>query len=308
MNNSVWLDINILDDYLEGKLDAAMMHKVERASLEDPFVAEALAGLSADKGRIDSLSLLQKQLQQRVAEKPIVRKMWRITAMRLSIGAAAAVLFITVSMLYFVKQNPFGKAKSDLVNNTNTVEITLPSKNDALVSAVEKANQKQKVDSILSNAIASNAAVVKNKTNFPVKVKADKPIMQQQTQVPASVVVADDVSSYSMNATVAAQPAVRSAARMASPASTGDLAYGVPVNGWDDYNAYLAKNNRYYTDGTKTVLITFFVNNDGVAENIKAIDASDKKLREEAVRLIKAGGKWKLVEVDDKMVKVEIKF
>jgi hypothetical protein len=100
-----WLDIDVLEDYLDGKLDAQTMHKVEKISLEDPFVAEALAGLSQSPKRTQTLSLLQKQLQQRIAEKPVLEKRWRITSHRLSIGAAAAVLFVTVSILFWMKQN-----------------------------------------------------------------------------------------------------------------------------------------------------------------------------------------------------------
>ncbi len=44
MNNN-WLDIDVLEDYLDGKLDAKAMHFVERQALDDPFVAEALEGL-----------------------------------------------------------------------------------------------------------------------------------------------------------------------------------------------------------------------------------------------------------------------
>lgn len=105
MNSNDWLDIDILEDYLDGKLDAKAMHRIERLSLEDPFVAEALAGLSLSPKRTQSLSLLQKQLQERVAQKPIEEKRWQITSQRLSIAAAAAVLFLTVSLLFWMRES-----------------------------------------------------------------------------------------------------------------------------------------------------------------------------------------------------------
>ncbi len=104
MSNNDWLDIEVLDDYLEGKLDAITMHKVERVSLEDPFVAQALAGLTEVKSRTHTLSILQKKLKERVAQKPVERKAMRMTSHRLSIGAAAAVLFITASVLFWMKE------------------------------------------------------------------------------------------------------------------------------------------------------------------------------------------------------------
>ncbi len=124
MSNNDWLDIEVLDDYLEGKLDASTMHKVERVSLEDPFVAQALAGLTEVKSRTHTLSILQKKLKERVAQKPVERKRMRMTSHRLSIGAAAAVLFITASVLFWMKeanrreqaQIAAGKAKNIEVN------------------------------------------------------------------------------------------------------------------------------------------------------------------------------------------------
>ena len=105
MSYNEWIDIDVLESYLDGKLDSKTMHLVEKISLEDPFVAEALAGLSQSPKRNLHLSLLQKQLQERVAQKPVEQKRWRITSQRLSIGAAAAVLFVTVSILFWMREN-----------------------------------------------------------------------------------------------------------------------------------------------------------------------------------------------------------
>ncbi|RZM19281.1 MAG: hypothetical protein EOO88_38445, partial [Pedobacter sp.] len=103
--NKDWLDIDVLEDYLDGKLDARSMNRVERAALEDPFVAEALAGLSmSPKRSLASLSLLQKQLQQRVAEQQHVKKKAVITWQRLSVAATAAVLFISIGIIFWMKQ------------------------------------------------------------------------------------------------------------------------------------------------------------------------------------------------------------
>jgi anti-sigma factor RsiW len=99
--NNDWLDINVLEDYLDGKLDAKAMNRVEREALEDPFVAEALAGLSkAPRRSLESLSMLQKQLHDRVALQKQVKKTSVITWQRLSIAAAAAVLFVSVSVMF----------------------------------------------------------------------------------------------------------------------------------------------------------------------------------------------------------------
>lgn len=122
MNNNECIAIDVLEDYLDGKLDAKTMHQIEKISLEDIFVAEALAGLSQSPKRNYSLSLLQKQLQQRVAEKPENNKRWRITSQRLSIASAAAVLFVIVSVLFWMKEN---NRQKQLAKQAKKVEVNL---------------------------------------------------------------------------------------------------------------------------------------------------------------------------------------
>ena len=125
MSNSDWLDIDVLDDYLEGNLDAITMHKVERVSLEDPFVTQALAGLTEAKSRTYTLSTLQKKLKERVANKPVQRKRMYFTSTRLSIGAAAAVLFITVSILFWMKEANRREQAQIAAGKSSGVEINL---------------------------------------------------------------------------------------------------------------------------------------------------------------------------------------
>ncbi|TDO21474.1 hypothetical protein [Pedobacter duraquae] len=103
MNND-FLDIDLLTDYLDGKLDVKTMNRIEREALEDPFVAEALAGLSNSNRSVQSLSILQKQLAERIGEQQQHKKTAVITWQRLSIGATAAVLFVTVSIVFWMRE------------------------------------------------------------------------------------------------------------------------------------------------------------------------------------------------------------
>ncbi len=147
MNNNEWLDIDVLEDYLDGKLDAKTMHRVERISLEDPFVAEALAGLSASPKRVQSLSLLQKQLQDRIAQKPVQEKRWQITSQRLSIAAAAAVLFVTVSLLFWMREN----------SNREKIAANTPKKVEVAIAATKEPEKpivknKEEIEKVVAEA------------------------------------------------------------------------------------------------------------------------------------------------------------
>ncbi|WP_316816940.1 carboxypeptidase-like regulatory domain-containing protein [Pedobacter nyackensis] len=121
--NKDWLDIGVLEDYLDGKLDAKTMNRVEREALEDPFVAEALAGLSeSPKRALQSMSLLQKQLHERVAEHQRIKKTSVITWQRLSIGTAAAVMFVAVSIMFWMRESNHQK---ELAGRSKNVDVTI---------------------------------------------------------------------------------------------------------------------------------------------------------------------------------------
>lgn len=160
MSYNEWLDIDVLEDYLDGKLDAKAMHRVEKLSLEDPFVAEALAGLSQSPKRTQSLSLLQKQLAERIAQKPIEKKRWAITSQRLSIASAAAVLFIAVCILFWMKGNK--RQEMLAANEPKKVDVTI---------APQVAKEKTDTSSILTKeSVIAKPAVAKS---IPTK-DADK--------------------------------------------------------------------------------------------------------------------------------------
>nr|WP_068887702.1 hypothetical protein [Pedobacter panaciterrae] len=180
MNND-WLDIAVLEDYLDGKLDAKTMNRVEREALEDPFVAEALAGLSlSPKRSLESLSLLQKQLHERVAEHHSAKKATVITWQRLSIAAAAAVIFISVGIIFWMKQvnyqemaskrpkniliNIAPKEDSDsAIKNADAVASLKTERTDKASVEIDKAIKAAKTDSYASNSKPKSKSAINSK-------------------------------------------------------------------------------------------------------------------------------------------------
>ena len=186
MNND-WLDIDVLEDYLDGKLDAKAMHFVERQALEDPFVAEALEGLKQSPKRKQTLSILQKQLYDRVSEKPIKRKLWGITTQRLSIAATATVAFIAVSILFFMRET-----------NRRNAEIAAHKQGGVMVQldsttaiAAAKPNEDTVAQSTTRAALVDKAITAK--TGDLAKNTKTKPIVQPAEQ---QIAEAKAVSDY----------------------------------------------------------------------------------------------------------------
>lgn len=173
--NKDWIDINVLEDYLDGKLDAKAMNRVEREALEDPFVAEALAGLShAPKRSLESISLLQKQLQERIAEHQQSRKASVITWQRLSIAATAAVLFISIGIIFWMKQNNY---QDMLAKQPKKVDVSLAPRvfKDSIIKArvIDKAIAVSKSEEAIAATIKPKIKAVPVAEPAPVEVATE---------------------------------------------------------------------------------------------------------------------------------------
>lgn len=183
MNND-WLDIDVLEDYLDGKLDAKAMHFVERQALEDPFVAEALEGLKQSPKRKQTLSILQKQLYDRVSEKPIKRKLWGITTQRLSIAATATVAFIAVSILFFMRET--NRRNAELAaHKQGGVMVQLDS-----TTAIASSQAKPKEDTVTQNSTKAaliDKAITAAKTGDLAKNTKAKLALERTRQQMAEV-------------------------------------------------------------------------------------------------------------------------
>jgi hypothetical protein len=191
--NNDWLDIDVLEDYLDGKLDVKAMHFVERQALEDPFVAEALEGLKQSPKRKQTLSILQKQLYDRVSEKPIKRKLWGITTQRLSIAATATVAFIAVSILFFMRET--NRRNAELAaHKQGGVMVQLDS-----TTAIASSQAKPKEDTVTQNSTKAaliDKAITAAKTGDLAKNTKVKPAVEsaehQMAEAKAAKIAAEN--------------------------------------------------------------------------------------------------------------------
>ncbi|KQR71972.1 carboxypeptidase-like regulatory domain-containing protein [Pedobacter sp. Leaf176] len=182
MNND-WLDIDVLEDYLDGKLDAKGMHFVERQALDDPFVAEALEGLRQSPKRKQTLSILQRQLYDRVSKKPIKRRMWGITTQRLSIAATATVAFIAVSILFFMRET--NRKNAEIASRKSKGIIVNLDSSNAIASAKPKAVDTSVEADEISKSALIDKAITEAKTGELAKNTKTAPIIRNADVVEA---------------------------------------------------------------------------------------------------------------------------
>lgn len=329
MNND-WLDIDVLEDYLDGKLDAKGMHFVERQALDDPFVAEALEGLRQSPKRKQTLSILQKQLYDRVSQKPVKRKIWSITTQRLSIAATATVAFIAVSILFFMRET--NRKNAEIASRKNHgVVVNLDSSNAIALAKPKADDTSVKADGISKSALidkaltdAKTADLAKNIKTAPVIINKEI-VDAKSAKVSAEYLESKTAKAASMAARRMNVSAMDEVAVSAAPASSGNgLIYsgnvvsqsGQPVQGavvkLDNSNAVTATNAAGFfalpvdsVDKNKEILIKAQGFNDkAIATNPDAIRTAltgDKSLNEIAL-ITGSNGRKKEIITPQKIV------
>ena len=288
MNND-WLDIELLEDYLDGKLDSKAMHRIERQALEDPFVAQALAGLSeSPKRAAHNVSLLQKQLYERIGQQQVIKKESVYTWQRLSIAAAAAVMFISVSIIFFMREQERRTELARIKNRPKNIEVNIA---PAVVDSAKEESYAANTPSAAGNAGVTIPAETRN----PAGVGQISPrrIMENQPVQSAAVTSASaDIQTLKQDTAVVETQvaATKVNARIASvlPAAAA------PVEGWASLNSYISDHNKLSKDGSagKFVELSFTIDGEGNPSDIKVEKAAAKEFDDEAVRLIKEGPKW----------------
>lgn len=333
--NKDWLDISVLEDYLDGKLDAKTMNRVEREALDDPFVAEALAGLSeSPKRSLQSISLLQKQLHERVAEQKSFKKTSVITWQRLSIAAAAAVVFVAVSVMFWMKEENYqkqlaGRAKKvDVTIAPDPIEVAPPAVQAAPVIASESADEvrAKEIDKAVKAAKTNSYATrVKAKRSLPaaapaqtgLSLRADDSVNSANATLNEVAVVgyaakAKNVAvsdSSKVEKAVSGQVAAVRIRGMASPSSKAVLG-SQPIGGWHKLWSYIEKNNAFKGKELvgQFVQLDFKIGKDGTPEDVKVLKGADHKYEEEAIRLLLNGPKWEQPAKENTRMTFKIDF
>lgn len=308
MNND-WLDIELLEDYLDGKLDSKAMHKLEKQALEDPFVAQALAGLSESRGKaVQTVSLLQKQLYERIAQQQEKKKETVFTWQRLSVAAAAAVMFISVSIMFFMKDRD--KREQMAKNQPKKVEVNIAplpgqavidsAKNDIYAANLSKKREKEVVAGQANPKKEIQGGITMDSQPYAMQSAPIK--ATDSTSVPLQA-----MARMSKTAPAAQEPLMEKVAAGAT-VSTAVPAVSAPVGGWVNLDTYLNDHNKLRGTGDKLVELSFLIDSEGNPEDLKVIKGINKQFDEEAVRLIKEGPKWEQPKNKESRVSYTVSF
>ena len=118
-----WPDHIIIEQYLQGTLEKERMHEVEKRALEDPFLTDALEGYHLITKPDHGLSILQRQLHKRIMLQQENKKVFDLSWQRLSVAAAAAVMFISACVLFWM--NSQVSTNRQQTSSSNQIEIVI---------------------------------------------------------------------------------------------------------------------------------------------------------------------------------------
>lgn len=154
--------------YHNGTMPAQEMHALEKAALEDPFLADALEGYAMSKEPVFEVQAIRQQLQQRTHKKAVLVPFQK---RRYSFLKVAAMVIILAGISFFIYQN------IGLRNNT---------------VAVNKEETTSAADSItVTSAPASNSTAPVEKPQTLPRENSIKSTTKKRTYSPTPVEQAD---------------------------------------------------------------------------------------------------------------------
>jgi hypothetical protein len=300
-------DSLLIQQYFEGKLDTEMMHQLEKQALDDQFLWDAMEGYSNISNPGADLSILQRQLHERIVHLQENKKVFDLTWQRLSIAAAAAVLFISAGILFWMNSN---KADEKLASSSKEVNVTFMDSDSvaAIIKPAEISGKKQ--DSLGSIPVNDQAINVTEKAIDHTNVSSP-PVINAVLGVRAD---APSSSNAKLSARTINSKAEPSSGSQVSSSSLKTIKESVvqPVAGWDIYRKYLEENVRMPENEPKlngSVYLSFEINSEGRPMNFKVLNPLSDSYNAEAIRLVREGPDWKSVSGSNiKTGRVEVKF
>jgi TonB family protein len=155
-----------IEKYHRGELPAADMHAMEKAALDDPFLADAIEGYGIQQAEFNiqssepDINDLKKRLAERVKEKetaPVIKFSW---------WKVAAIILVVISAGWaYIFMNSKGKEQSVAKNTEVKKEVLLPAVTDSQKTFYNKTDSAASVTNDL--AVNEKKQPARNKKFVP---------------------------------------------------------------------------------------------------------------------------------------------
>ena len=288
-----------IQQYLDGKLDPEVAHQLEKQALDDPFLWDALEGYSLYKDPAADLSILQRQLHERIVHMQENKKVFDLSWLRLSVAAAAAVMFVSAGILFWMnttrspEQLASQSQKPVEVNviDRDSVEAVIKSKDEPVIASLEK-----KQTDLSRPTISAYKPVSPVEKKAVISPKAEGSVAANQEVAPVADMQARTMATASSSAAARQAKVARLEDSNASLNEVVVNGYGAqPKSGWKAYQEYLALNARKFKKEPAlngSVLLSFEIGSTGKVSNIKVVQGLSEAHDKEAIRIVKDGSEW----------------
>jgi hypothetical protein len=176
--NSIPYSASDIEKYRKGELSAGEMHDLEQAALDDPFLADAIEGLTQHPVTQQDLTDLQDRLKKRVAENtrraaiPLIRR--RITF------AAALILLAGIGFTFFY-------------HYSNQPQRALQPAPSAAVAANNRSGAESKAAA--DKADSTQLALTQPRTSHTTPTRSHRPANIPAASIPAANLASAPVAS-----------------------------------------------------------------------------------------------------------------
>lgn len=280
-------------DYIRGKRAGKDANRIEKDSMRDPFLYDAIDGFDSVGGdHFARIQDLQSRFRSRSQAKVVVVRK-RSIVLRIAAVSTIAVLSFSVYMfISYQRSAAYAHGGRDL----STIDIYVPQafyqqneviieeKNEVLAESYKPEIEAFKLEDDLSvmhtneelDVLLANAELVENQDMMDLYI----PDNSRAEEAEASLMYHKSIGKSE------------------------------PIGGFDRYNAYLNKNKILPVDGICAerhgkVAVEFSVDESGQPYQFVIIQSLCGVSDKEAIRLVKSGAKW--VPTDERIV-VKIEF
>ena len=274
-----------IEQYFSGKLLPEQMHAMEKAALDDPFLADAMEGYEALRNQPWQQAL--NAAREKIATRANARQPARVVVFFRWWKTAAAVLLIAVGVgiVYFFNRTlPVNKEPADIAAVTNDTTNQTLAENGTVSSQVKKEDSASRVVVIKEN----NNLLIAQATPLKVAGNKDTPeIAGELADKHIATLDADDRKQVEDKESVAAAstPAMPASCNLAKASTEAYKNDAAPVNKAIVNSNAITLNNRF------TATVT-------APDNTPLPFANVLVINENVGTYADAKGKFKLVAAD----------
>ena len=343
--------------YLEGKLTPQQMHDLEMAALNDPFLADAIEGMSQHGNNEQFAADVQElnaRLNERVRKKRIVpitvnNLWWKVAAVLLIVITGVAVIIFTgennrLDNVRVAKTESKKEAAAvpDSVTNDASAFSQPAADSPASASSIGNKNTppaKRQAHPTPSKPPAAKKESVQNLEEVSTSPPSQDLEHQQRVLQADSAVAVEGVATQKAenNAEISKVLQGKAAGVDVQATEVDDSVYDevvivgsgnrsnksralaaerikkriIPGKGWDDFEQYILDSTHIATSDSVyrgEEQVTFTIGDDGLPESIKILRSVSPAHDKEAIRLLRNGPSWKVIEGKRRKVTLKIIF